>query len=287
MVTKITAPVRIDISGGWPDSDPYRADFGGTVLNAAINLYVSAHLDDANLVTSVGNVPRNSGLGTSGALRAAYLAAANPKLLENKTELIKRVHKFENEVIGHRAGWQDEAAAIYGGVNLWDFGANGSVRRNPIPRELAVQLENRLVLVYTGKSHLSSNIHDLVFGPDFYESNIPKLDRMKEIAKETAARLLIPSCLPSDIAELIKETWELQKSLHPSIETDTMKKLQEETRGGYLAARATGAGGGGCIIFYTKIKDALTKDIREMNLPGVRVLPFNFDYEGIKITENS
>ena len=85
---KITAPVRIDISGGWPDSDPYRKEFGGVVLNAAIDLRVSAMIEGPNIKTSLEQVPPSSGLGTSGALRAGYLAVSNKNLLNNPKNII-------------------------------------------------------------------------------------------------------------------------------------------------------------------------------------------------------
>jgi D-glycero-alpha-D-manno-heptose-7-phosphate kinase len=278
---KVTAPVRIDLSGGWPDSDPYRKDFGGAVLNAAINHRVSAQLEAPNLTTSLGDVPRSSGLGTSGALRATYLVASNDSLIYDRMDLIQRVHRFENEIIGQRAGFQDEAAAIYGGINYWEFGQNGSIRRYEIPREQAQHLENHLVLVYIGEDHLSSNIHNLVFGPENYETNIPKLDRMKEIAKLMTSRL-------SDfhpMACLINETWDIQRTLHSSIETETMRELHSKLKSHYSACRATGAGGGGCMIFYTENKAKLMDAVIELQkeIPKIKPIPFNFDYEGIKI----
>ncbi|MDD5699651.1 MAG: hypothetical protein PHH00_00450 [Candidatus Nanoarchaeia archaeon] len=278
---RVTAPVRIDISGGWPDSDPYRRDFGGAVLNAAINHRVSAQLDAPNLTTSLGNVPKSSGLGTSGALRATYLVASNDSLIQDRMDLVRRVHRFENEVLNQRAGFQDEAAAIYGGVNYWDFGQNGAIRRYEIPREQARHLETHLVLVHIGEDHLSSNIHNLVFGPGNYEKNIPRLDRMKEIAKLMTRN-------PSDfyqMASLINETWDLQRALHSSIETKTMRKLQSKLKSYYSACRATGAGGGGCIIFYTDNRERLAKAAADLQdkMPNMKVIPFQFDYEGIRI----
>ena len=278
---RVTAPVRIDISGGWPDSDPYRRDYGGAVLNATINLRVSAELKAPNLVTSLENVPPSSGLGTSGALRACYLVASNNKLIENKASLIHKVHRFENEILEQRAGFQDEAAAIYGGVNYWEFSPEGNITRIPISKERTKYLENKLVLVYTGENHLSPNIHDNVFGTGNYEGNILKLNRMKEIAREMFQRVDDPDSMP----ELIRETWKLQRSLDDSIETDTMRMLQEELSGGYSACRTTGAGGGGCMIFYTDNKESLIKKMSKISekFPRLRVIPFKFDYGGIRI----
>lgn len=278
MVIKVTAPVRIDISAGWPDSDPFRKEFGGAVLNAAINLRVSAEFQGVNLITSLCDVPPSSGLGTSGALRAAYIAASNPKLIEDKSGLIRRVHMFENQVLGQRAGFQDEAAAIYGGVKYWEFKESGGILYTNIPIEKARHLQDRIVIVDTGASHLSSNIHELVFGPGNYERNMGNLFRMKEIAREMKNSIADEK----EIKRLINETWILQRNLHESIETDLMKELQKKLKGKYLAARATGAGGGGCMIFYTQDKKELARAVNGLEI-GARVLPFEFDYKGLVI----
>jgi D-glycero-alpha-D-manno-heptose-7-phosphate kinase len=279
MKVKVTAPVRIDISGGWPDSDPYRKDYGGVVLNAAINLRVSACFDGFAIHTSSENVPPKSGLGTSGALRAAYIVASNTSLIKNKIDLIQRVYEFENRIIGHRAGKQDEAAAIYGGVNFWEFGANESIKYTPISKRRARHLEERLALVYTGQTHLSANMHNLVFGPGNYEKNISRLDRMKEIAWEMKDNLTDENVM----ARLINETWDLQRLLHPSIETGRMRRLDRILKRYYLARRGLGAAGGGSMIYYTNDPDKLIAELMKEKIPDVKVIPFKFDWEGIKI----
>src|SRR3989344_7636043 len=277
---KVTAPVRIDISAGWSDSEPFRSDFGGAVLNAAINLRVSGTLDNNKLTTSLEKVPAASGLGTSGALRTAYLVVANPSLIEDKMELIKKVNIFENAIVGQRAGFQDQCAAIFGGVNYWDFHKDGSIRRINIPESKATHLFDRLVLVYTGDRHQSSDVHSDVFIGKGYMKHIPAIQRMKEIAREMKNHISNEKIM----AELIKETWELQKSLHSGMETFAMRKIQKFAEGDYLACRATGAGGGGCMIFYTDNKKRLIQKLKAANghLKKMRVIPFKIDYDGIR-----
>ena len=132
---KVNAPVRIDISAGWPDSDPYRKDFGGAVLNAAINLRVKAEFD-RKLVTGLGEAEDYNGLGASGAVDAAWLVTKNPTLITDKLDLIRSVWQLQNKIIRQRGGLQDQAAAVYGGVNLWEFGSGPgeecSIKRTPI-----------------------------------------------------------------------------------------------------------------------------------------------------------
>lgn len=278
----ISCPIRIDLSAGWPDSDPYRSEFGGSVFSVAIDIRATAKFKDGNLITSLKGVPSNSGLGTSGALRAAYLAASNQSLIKNKLDLIKRVWKFENDIIGHRAGFQDQATAIFGGMNLWEFYSNGAIKRHEVAKEKALALEENLILVYTGQSHLSNNIHDMVFHPDHYEKNIKILDEMKSIARGMYSGFHRQDFF----IEQMQNTWKLQKELSPAIETDIMKDLQKKLRGNYEACKATGAGAGGCLVFYTKNKSAfkMCLEALEDNLPkNVEVIDVKFDFEGIKI----
>jgi len=148
---KVTAPVRIDISAGWSDADPFRHEFGGAVLNAAIDLRVAVSIKGNVLVSSLEGVPANSGLGTSGAIRTAYLVGVNPNLIKDKVNLVQRVNTFENAIIGQRAGLQDQCAAIFGGVNYWEFKRDGKLKQVSIPKSKAKHLYDRLVLVYTGE----------------------------------------------------------------------------------------------------------------------------------------
>ncbi len=281
---KVTAPTRIDISAGWSDADPFRSSFGGAVLNAAINLRVTATLVEGKLISSLNKIPSHSGLGTSGALRSSYLVAANPELIEDKTELIKRVNVFENAIVGQRAGFQDQAAAIFGGVNYWEFRKDGSIKRVPISKEKANHLHKRLILVFTGDRHLSANVHERVFGDKAYMSKIPVMERMSEIAKEMANHI----ANQNKMTELIRETWNLQKALHKDMESESMQKIQKICHEDCLATRATGAGGGGCMIIYTKPenKNKITKKLKsfEKKISGMKVLPFKFDYKGIELT---
>lgn len=283
---RVTAPVRIDISAGWSDADPFRHEFGGAVLNGAINLRVSGELKGNKLVTCLEKVPANSGLGTSGALRTAYLVVSNPALCEDKMDLLKRVNVFENAIIGQRAGLQDQAAAIFGGVNFWEFKKDGKIKRVEIEKRKARHLQDRIVLVFTGSRHQSSDIHESVFRAKNFMKQVTNINNMKLLAKKMADNIDDENLM----GRLISETWELQKRLHSGMETGNMKKLQEIGDGNYLGARATGAGGGGCMIFYTRDrreKLALTREFNKASaeVVGSKVLDFKFDFEGLKILQ--
>ncbi len=290
MKIKVTAPVRVDISAGWPDSDPYRKDFGGAVLNAAIDMRVRAEFDNF-LKTDYWQAKSYNGLGASGAIDAAWLVVRNPELLNDRQELIRNIWDLENRNVMHRAGTQDQAAAIYGGVNLWEFGQGpgetASIRRTAIEIKRAEKLQDKLILVDIGRPTISSNIHNFVFGHDNYEKNIPKLDRMKEIAVEMYASLENDS----EMINLIRETWNLQKSLHKSIENPAAKVLERSIDPYFSKYALRETGSGGCAIIFAPEKEDLVKYInsliRSKSLPKeIKIIPFKFEYKGIKIEKS-
>lgn len=283
MSLKVSAPVRIDISAGWSDAPPFVKDYGGAVLDGAINFRVSGSLENGTLSTSLDKVPSNSGLGTSGALRTLFLALSEPDLLKRKKELIKRVYSLENNVIGQRAGYQDQAAAIFGGVNFWTFSKNGKIKRRSVSKRNIRFLQDRLVLVFSGDKHQSSDVHEDVFSEKNYRKNIPVITGLKILAKEMNRRIRNVE----KFSELMNETWRLEKKLDKNIESKGITKLARISKKYSLAYRATGAGGGGCVLFYcSSFRDKLNLmkhfEKNKKKVPKSKVLDFRFDKDGLK-----
>ena len=42
---EVVVPVRVDLAGGWTDVQPYTGDYGGEVVNFAINKYIRSALE--------------------------------------------------------------------------------------------------------------------------------------------------------------------------------------------------------------------------------------------------
>ncbi len=285
-VMRVSAPVRIDISACWPDSGRYRKEFGGFLLSGAIDKRVATIIDGDQFITSMEDIPPNSGLGPAAAIRATLIVASNPTLTEtcSLSDLVNKVFLFENEILGQVAGVQDQAAAFAGGVNLWEFTSGGAIRQFPILRDKFTHLQDRLVIIYTGEKRQSSDIHQRVFNPRYYDHNVSLFDEMSELAKLMAQHIDDEERM----VELIREARRLHKEPYDGVETDVMRNIAQALDGFHSAWKAVGAGGGGCMIFYTstpsELGERFTKEKEKRSFPkDSRVISFKFEMEGLKI----
>jgi D-glycero-alpha-D-manno-heptose-7-phosphate kinase len=109
---EVSVPVRVDLAGGWTDVQPYTGDFGGEVVNFAINQYIHSVMEkDSNgriRVEYRSDIPTGSGLGTSGAMNVGLIAtiAGGGKSPEDIAEMA-----FQFEVAGKTSGPQRTAGS--------------------------------------------------------------------------------------------------------------------------------------------------------------------------------
>jgi D-glycero-alpha-D-manno-heptose-7-phosphate kinase len=87
-----------------------------------------------------------------------------------------------------------------------------------------------------------------------------------------------------EFAELLSQNWRHQKALDPSVTNAQIESLFDvATAAGAVGGKACGAGGGGCLLFCAApdrqeaVADALSQ-------AGARVIPFRFDFEGLRVT---
>ena len=139
------------------------------------------------------------------------------------------------------------------------------------------------LLCYTGKSRLSSDIHQKVV--DAFLSNdsetLSALGNLKTITRDMKTALLKGDLF--NFARLLSENWKNQKRLHSSVTNPQIDKLFEIAQeNGALGRKACGAGGGGCLIFYCDPdKEHLVR--RELEKSGAEIVNFNFTSEGISV----
>ncbi len=230
------------------------------------------------------DAPPGSGTGSSASISVALIGILN-RLQNDKLsvhEIARLANYLEVEELNLAGGKQDQYAAAIGGLTYMEF-EDPAVNVSPLKLspDTLCELEKRLVLCYTGKSRISSNIIEIVMGA--YRQRVPTtvdaLHRLKAIAREMKSALLAGDL--TSFGALLGENWECQKRLDKSVTNSDIEALFETAlANGAISGKATGAGGGGCVVFYAK-PDQEHVLRRALEGLGAQIIDFNFDLSGL------
>lgn len=203
------------------------------------------HLD----VAIYSEAPAGASTGTSASVSVAVIAALDQILSRSLTsyEIARKSHYLETEVLGLQSGIQDQLCAAYGGINFieMDDYPKASVSPLLLSRELLWDLESRLILIYLGKPHSSSEVHKTVIqrleeSPQFRE----KLQPLRECALRGKSALL-----NGDLAEFGRtmiDNTNAQRELHPELVGERAQLVIDAAeRFGVEGWKVNGAGGSG------------------------------------------
>lgn len=201
-----------------------------------------------------GDMPGRAGLGSSsafcvGALKALQIHFRIPTT-GSPLDLASEAVAFERHVIPETVGFQDQIFAAAGGLNFIEFGPTGSkIQRITLPLERLLELEQSLVLVYSGSMR---DAHKMAAKQ---VAAIPKkADAMSNLASlaQQGKETLLNSGQPlSHIGYLLHEAWMSKVELCPEVTTPDIDALY--ARGLSLGAgggKLLGAGGGGFFLFF-------------------------------------
>ncbi len=253
------------------------------LLKAAVNVIGIDRVD----VSVYSDVPAGCGTGSSAAVSVALLGALAFLADRHYTphEVASLAHQLETKELGIESGVQDQIAAAVGGIGFHTIDPYPRVSSSPVRLrpEVAWELESRLLLVYTGKSHLSSDVHRKVIGD--YQAGRAGAVQAMETLRETprlAAAALYRGDL-EELAEVMNRNNAAQKSLHPEIATPQSNEIEEKARqAGGVGFKMNGAGGGGslCILCATDRRREVETAVKNA---GYHLLPFHFDWQGLRV----
>lgn len=257
-------------------------------IDLAIAAVKRANIDCGIELITRSNAPAGSGLGSSASMGVALVSALSR--LGGSTmlpyELAELASSIERHELGILGGKQDQYASVLGGINFMEFSDEEvKTSRLQLSRDTIYELEKSLVLCYTGKSRLSSNIHqnvvDAYLGKD--RETLDALKNLKRIAVAVKDALLKNDL--SAFGKLLSDNWENQKRLHTSITNSQIDSLFDLALGnGAVGGKACGAGGGGCLVFFCyPDKEHLVR--KKLADAGVTMIDFNLDFEGLQIWE--
>jgi D-glycero-alpha-D-manno-heptose-7-phosphate kinase len=235
-------------------------------------------------LTTRSDAPPGSGLGSSGALDVALVAALSLARGESRdpvdiAETACHLEAVEAKIPGGR---QDQFASSHGGFLRLEFrDPEAQVTRLKPDPEFLAHLARRIVLCYTSASRFSGATIDRVMRA--YEQGDRKvstaLHGLRQVAEAMTGALRAADF--ARVGELLSENWQHQQALDPRMCTEEMAQLERSAlAAGALGGKAAGSGAGGCMFFLAP--DNPNEVIEGAHRSGARVLPVRWAMYGVR-----
>jgi D-glycero-alpha-D-manno-heptose-7-phosphate kinase len=260
------------------------------LLEAAV-AYMKVPRDLRLEVTIHSEAPAGAGTGTSAAVTVALVGALDALTPGRLTphEAAAAAQRVETEMLGRQCGIQDQLASAYGGINYIEMFVypHASVSPVLVPNPIWWELERRVLLVYLGKSHDSSALHEAVIrslenaGPDS-----PAIVDLRRAAPRSRDALYAGDF--RGLGQAMTESTEAQGRLHPAlVGTEARRVIEIAKAHGALGWKVNGAGGeGGSLTLLcdesSPRKRALVREI-EQDSPAFRSIPVYLSRHGLRV----
>lgn len=236
------------------------------------------------LITHV-DAPPGSGLGSSSTLVVAIIGAFAHwlKLPLGEYDIAHLAYEIERVDLGLAGGRQDQYAATFGGFNFMEFYKDDKVIVNPlrIRKKYVNELQNNIVLFYTGTSRESAKIIDkqATAITNSAQAQIEATQKVKEQSVRMKEALLTGEF--DKIGEILHRGWEFKKQMADGITNPEIEKLYDTAiAAGSNGGKISGAGGGGFMFFYCP-ENTKFKVIKAISELGVTLTPYEFSKSGL------
>ncbi len=260
------------------------------LLEAAID-YMGVPEGLAAQISIYSEAPAGCSTGTSASVTVALIGALDQLTPGRLTplEVAYAAHRIETEMLGQQSGIQDQLCAAYGGINYIEMFQYpyAAVSQILVPNPVWWELERRLCLIFLGRSHSSSAVHEMVIhgledaGPDN-----PQLERLRREAR--ASRDAVYAGDFAALGQAMIRNTEAQRALHPALVSSEADQIIEIARAhGALGWKVNGAGGeGGSITLLCGAsmsrKRAMLQAIEETN-PLFQNIPLYLSRYGLRV----
>jgi D-glycero-alpha-D-manno-heptose-7-phosphate kinase len=244
-------------------------------------------------VTIFCEAPAGASTGTSAAVAVALVGALDrltPGQL-SPYEAAHTAHAIEVEMLKLQSGIQDQLAAAYGGINYIEMHAYPHASVSPIGVSPSVwwELERRLALVFLGKGHNSSQIHEKVIreledsGPE-----CAKLEALRATAERSRDAMFAGDF--GALGQTMIDNTAAQAGLHPDlVSAEAWRIIAIAREHGALGWKVNGAGGeGGSITLLcgdqSAAKRAMLREIETENAL-FKNIPIYLSHYGLRTWE--
>ncbi len=205
--------------------------------------------DVAIQVTIYSEAPVGASTGTSAAVTVALIGALDRLTPGRLTthEVAYTAHAIETEMLGQQCGIQDQLCSAFGGINYIEMFQYPHATVSPIhlPNTIWWELERRLALIYLGKSHSSSRVHEKVIldleetGPD-----AKSLIALRSTAAPSRDALYAGDFI--GLGAVMSKNTEAQRDLHPDlVSAGAQRVIDIAVAHGAVGYKVNGAGGDG------------------------------------------
>ena len=244
-------------------------------------------------IASFASLPAKTGLGSSSSFSVALIkglyAYQGKKLTQE--EAAELACQLEINLLNEPIGKQDQYAASFGGLNIFEFNTNGKVKITPLMLNFKTRLafEKHLLLFFTGLTRDASTV--LKEQKLNIKNKIKTLRKMTDSVDEFHKKLYAGDF--RTLGKMLHEGWLMKKSLASTISNSIIDRLYSEgIKNGAWGGKILGAGGGGCILFVAPVKNkaairsAVTKIAKTNNLKEFQEIPIKFVQSGAEILFN-
>lgn len=207
-------------------------------------------VSEALEIHTIADIPsEGTGLGSSSSLTVGLLNAlyAFRGVLKDPAELAAEACQIEIETLGGTLGKQDQYIAAFGGVQHFEFRADGSVRSTPLPLSTTDReaLSDHLSLFYTGITRKAEGILKGMSART--DENKEALFRMRALAGEARAAIVDRDW--AELGHVLDEGWQLKRGLSAGISSvEIDQHFSAAKAAGAFGGKVTGAGGGGFLL---------------------------------------
>ena len=238
-------------------------------------------IDRPLYISSVGDLPNKSGLGSSssftvGLIKALYEFESKKISKKNLAELACRI---EIEVLKNPIGKQDQYAAAFGGVNCITFLKNSKVKVNFKKKyeNFIKELFKNSLLLYTGITRNASKILNV------QQKEPDILNKLTEIKKVCNNFLKIKNKdLSIDLfRKHLEKSWEIKKNLTKTTTNSIIDRIHKDAKlNGAKSLKLLGAGGGG---FFLVIIDKINKKKFKKKMIKYKILDLKYENMGSRV----
>jgi D-glycero-alpha-D-manno-heptose-7-phosphate kinase len=275
--------VRVDVR---PGDGTVSVPFQDPLLLACVEEAGSGLVAGSSVRVSVeAAVPAGASTGTSASVAVALLGALDALAgrVRSPVEVAAVAHRVEVERLGLQSGVQDQLCAAVGGLCFVDVRRypEASVVRVPAPPAFLDEVGRRLLLVYLGRPHRSSEVHERVIAG--LGRDLSPLEPLRALA--VRAR---DAALAGDVAGWARSLCEntaAQAALHPDlVGPEASAVIDVARRFGALGWKVNGAGGeGGSVTLVCGDDPRVGEAVATMD-PAFRVIPVRPSADGLVVT---